>query len=188
MLWHILIQPVPGHTDRLGERLALEATEFGLSGLWSIRASRGFLIEGTISRVELEKAARDVLADTVCEQFVIRPADSPFETAGTVVHVMPKPGVTDPEAESARALLVDLGYPVTNVRTIRTYEIDGPIALLPRLIERVLSNNAVELAVIGRLPFAELGQGHPYRFHRVEVRLNDLDDRALLQLSREGQL
>jgi len=188
MLWHILIQPAAGHTDRLGERLALEATEFGLAGVWSIRASRGFLIEGTISSVELEKAARDVLADTVCEQFDIRPAHSPFETAGTVVHVMPKPGVTDPEAESARALLVDLGYPVTNVRTIRTYRVEGPIALLPRLIERVLSNDAVELTVIGSLPFSELGQGQPYQFHRVEVRLHDLEDRTLLQLSREGQL
>jgi phosphoribosylformylglycinamidine synthase subunit PurSL len=188
MLWHILIQPAPGQSDRLGDRLALEAAESGLGDSWSIRASRGFLIEGTISRADLEKAARDVLVDTVCEQCAIRPADSPLDTAGTVVHVMPKPGVTDPEAESARALLVDLGYPVTNVRTIRTYEIDGPVALLPRLIERVLSNNAVELAVIGRLPFAELGQGHPYRFHRVEVRIYDLDDRALLQLSCEGQL
>ena len=66
---------------------------------------------------------------------------------------MPKPGVTDPEAESARALLADLGYPVTNVRTIRTYRIEGPVVALPRLIERVLSNDAVELAVIGSLPF-----------------------------------
>jgi len=188
MLWHILIQPAPGHADRLGERLALEAAESGLGGSWSIRASRGFLIEGGISRVDLEKAARDVLVDMVCERFVIRPADSPFDPAGTIVHVMPKPGVTDAEAESARALLADLGYPVTNVRTIRTYRIEGPVVVLPRLIERVLSNDAVELAVIGSLPFRELGQGQPYRFHRVEVRIQDLDDQALLQLSRAGQL
>ena len=96
--------------------------------------------------------------------------------------------MTDPEAESARALLCDLSYPVNNVRTIRTYLIEGPVEVLPRLIERVLSNDAVELAVIGALPFCELGQGQPYRFHRVEVMIRDLNDQALLQLSRDGQL
>ena len=50
---------------------------------------------------------------------------------------------------------------MTNVRTIRTYRIEGPVEVLPRLIERVLSNDAVELAVIGALPFRELGTGNP---------------------------
>ena len=102
---------------------------------------------------------------------------------------MPKPGVTDPEAESARALLFDLGYPVTNVRTIRTYRIEGPIEVLPRLIERVLSNDAVELAVIGALPFCEVGQGQPLSVPSCRWYLiRDLEDQALVQLSREGQL
>ena len=67
MLWHIQIEPAPGHADRLGDRLALEAVESGLAGPWSIRASRGFLIEGEISEAELERAARDVLVDPVVE-------------------------------------------------------------------------------------------------------------------------
>ncbi len=66
------------------------------------------------------------------------------------MHVMPKPGVTDPEAESALALLRDLDYAVSNVRTIRTYRIEGPAESLPRLISRVLANDAVELAVTAR--------------------------------------
>ena len=69
------------------------------------------------------------------------------------MHVMPKPGVTDPEAESALALLHSLDYAVSNVRTIRTYRIKGPAESLPRLIKRVLANDAVELAVRGALPF-----------------------------------
>ena len=102
MLWHILIEPAPGHPDRLGQRLAVDAAEAGLGDSWYITTSRGFLIEGEISRVNLEQAARDVLVDMVCEQFVIRPADSTVDACETCVHVMPKPGVTDPEAESAR--------------------------------------------------------------------------------------
>ncbi len=103
------------------------------------------------------------------------------------MHVMPKPGVTDPEAESARALAcATWAYPVTNVRTIRTYRIEGPAEVAAALIERVLSNDAVEVAVIGALPFRELGQGQPYQFQRVDVSIRDLDDQALAQLSRDG--
>ena len=145
------------------------------------------MIEGGISQSDLE--GRPATYSSTWSRAVRHPSGGfPFDAAGAIVHVMPKPGVTDPEAESARVLLADLGYPVTNVRTIRTYWIEGPVVSLPRLIERVLSNDAVELAVIGSLPFAELGQGQPYRFHRVEVRIHDLDDQALLQLSLEGQL
>ena len=71
--------------------------------------------------------------------------------------------MTDPEAESALAILRDLGFDAENVRTIRTYRVDGPAEALPRLIQRVLANDAVEQAVVGPLPFDRLGQGQPYR-------------------------
>ena len=126
MLWHIQIEPAPGQIDRLGERLSLEASESGGDGPWSIRASRGFLIEGQIGEAELERAARATLVDPVVEIHSIRPATASWGDYGSVVHVLPKPGVTDPEAESALALSRDLNYAVSMVRTIRTYRIEGP--------------------------------------------------------------
>jgi phosphoribosylformylglycinamidine synthase len=190
MLWHLQIEPVPGQADHVGERLAVEAVESGLAGPWSIRASRGFLVEGGIAHAELERAAREVLSDPVVETSIIRPIRSSdsANANGAVIHVLPKPGVTDPEAESALALLADLGYAVTNLRTIRTYRIHGPADALPRLIQRVLANDAVEQAVVGELPFDRLGQGEPYRFRRVEVPIRGRDDRALVDLSQSGQL
>ena len=187
-LWHIQIKPAPGHADRLAERIAVEAVESGLAGPWAIRARRGFLIEGAISETELGRAARDVLVDPVVEIYTIRPSRAGWDGPGTIVHVMPKPGVTDPEAESALALLRNLGYAVSNVRTIRTYRIEGPAASIPRLTWRVLANDAVELAVEGELPFDQLGGGQPYRFERIEVPIRALADRELLSLSRTGQL
>ena len=185
MLWHLQIKPAPGQADHVGERLAVEAAELGLGGPWSIQASRGFLVEGEISQAELERAAREVLIDPVVEVASIRPVGS---RADGVVHVLPRPGVTDPEAESARALLTDLGYAVANVRTIRTYRIEGPAKTLSRLIQRVLANDAVEQAVLGELPFDRLGQGQVYHFHRVEVPIRGLGDDALVQISKSGQL
>ena len=85
-------------------------------------------------------------------------------------------------------MLRDLGFAVEDVRTIRTYRVDGPADALPRLIQRVLANDAIEQAVVGPLPFDRLGQGHPYQFRRVDVPIRAMDDDALMQLSRTGQL
>src|SRR5689334_8776050 len=101
MLWHLEIHPSPDHPDLAGKRLSDEAVESGLPGSWSIAACRGFLIEGAIDSSELERAARSVLVDPVVESFQINPPEPATGEARTLVHVMPKPGVTDPEAESA---------------------------------------------------------------------------------------
>jgi phosphoribosylformylglycinamidine synthase II len=188
MLWHIQIETAPDHVERIGARLALEAVEAGLAGPWSIRASRGFLIEGDVAEPELDWSARSLLVDPVVEVFTIRPAKARWSGPGRVVHVMPRPGVTDPEAENALALLRELGYEVSNVRTIRTYRIEGPAESLPRLIARVLANDAVELAVEGTLGFERLGQGQAYQFRRIDVPLRGRSDLDLMELSRNGQL
>ncbi len=196
MLWHLQIDPAPGRPDRAGLRIAADAADLGLPGPWAVAASRGFLIEGDLSPADLDRAARSVLADAVVETYAVRPAGAPAERGaaarepgpGTVVHVLPQPGVTDPEAESALALLRDLGFAVVGVRTIRTYRVEGPGEALPRLVARVLANDAVEQAVIGPLPFDRLGQGRPYAFRRVETPILGLDDDALVRLSKAGGL
>ncbi len=188
MLWHLQIDPAPGRDDRAGRQVVSDAAELGLPGAWDVAASRGFLVEGTLGRSDLDRAAREILADPIVETYAIRPASEAVDGRGTIVHVLPKPGVTDPEAESALTLLRDLGFAVAGVRTIRTYRVEGPGGGLPRLIGKVLANDAVEQAVVGPLPFDRLGQGKPYRFRRVETPVRGLDDDALMKLSKEGQL
>jgi phosphoribosylformylglycinamidine synthase len=188
MLWHLQIDPAGGRTDVEGRRVAADAAEHGLGGAWSVAASRGFLIEGDLSADDVRHAAEAVLADPVVETFSVRPARHEPEGPGTVVHVLPRPGVTDPEGHSAQTILRDLGFAAENVRTIRTYRVKGPADALPRLIQRVLANDAVEQAVVGALPFERLGQGQPYHFRRVDVPIRGMDDAALAHLSKSGQL
>jgi phosphoribosylformylglycinamidine synthase subunit PurSL len=191
MLWHLQIDPAPGQVDVSGRRVAADAAELGLAGPWHVDASRGFLIEGPLDRLAVTKAAETVFVDPVVESFTVRGANefgSLEGGEGTVVHVLPKAGVTDPEAESALALLRDLGFAVENVRTIRTYRIQGPSKALPRLIDKVLANDAVEQSVVGPLPFDRLGQGTSYRFARVVVPILGKSDAELLDVSRKGQL
>ncbi len=188
MLWHLEIRPANDQDDRQGRRLAGEASELGLPGPWSIEAGRGFLMEGDLDANDVRRAAEAVLADPVAESFVIEPVDRSNREAVSIVHVLPKPGVTDPEAESARSILTEMGFHVDQVRSIRTYRLKGPLEALPRLIRRVLANEAVEQAVVGALPFDRLGLGHPYRFQLVTVPIRAMDDEALLATSRQGQL
>ncbi len=187
MLWHLQITPVPGH-DLEGPRLASEAAELRIPGPWRIASSRGFLVEGGLSADDLRRAAELVLVDPVVERFEVLPTGGPDDGSTAIVHVMRKPGVTDPEAESARDCLRDLGLTVAECRTIRTYRLDGPADGLSRLIAKVLANDAVEHAVLGPLEMESLGQGRPYRFERIEVPLSDLSDDELVRLSRQGQL
>ena len=190
MLWHLRIDPAPGQVDLAGRRVAADAAELGLPGPWSVTSARGFLIEGTLGADDVARAAGSVLVDPVVETFTIRGAGefADDEGEGVLVHVLPKPGVTDPEAESALALLRDLGFAVEAVRTIRTYRLVGPDEGLHRVVARVLANDAVEQAVVGNLPFHKLGQGTSYRFERVEVPILGKPDAELLAISKAGQL
>ena len=188
MLWHLQIDPILGRTDVEGRRVATDAAELGLPGPWRVAASRGFLIEGDLGPDAIRRAAESVLVDTVVETYRVRLASEAPDGSGTVVHVLPKPGVTDPEGLSAQSVLRDLGFAAENVRTIRTYRIDGPAESLSRLIQRVLANDAVEQAVVGVLPFDRLGQGQTYAFRRISVSIAEMDDAALSNLSKSGQL
>ena len=187
-LWHLQIRPAAGIADSEGRRVAAEAADLGLPGPWRISSGRGYLIEGELSQDELRRAASSVLADPVVEAFDVRTAGSTVEGPGRIVHVLPHPGVTDPEAQSALAILRDLGFAVEGVRRVRSYRVEGPADALPALIRRVLANDAVEEAIVGPLPFESLGKGQPYRFELVEVPIRGLDDDALVNLSRTGQL
>jgi phosphoribosylformylglycinamidine synthase len=188
MLWHLEIGPAPQHPDLVGKRLSAEASESGIPGPWTIEATRGFLVEGDLTEDDLARAARSVLTDPVVESFWLRSVPSPDREGPAVVHVLPRPGVTDPEAESALRLLRDLGFPAVALRTIRSYRVSGPAERLGRLIQRVLANEAVEQAVIGPLRLDHLGQGQDYQFHLVIVPLRAMNDAALLDVSRSGQL
>ena len=192
-IWRIQIDSTPEQVDRTGARVAADAAELGLPGPWQVRAGRGFLVEGRVTQEEMTRVAADLLVDPVVETFAVIPVFVPGRPAvpdwpdGTI-YVLPKPGVTDPEAESARDLLRSVGLDVAHVRTFRSYRVAGPVSALPDLIRRVLANDAVEQAVVGDFTLDRLGQGVTYHFRRVEVPILGKSDAELLTISRAGQL
>ncbi|MDR1383509.1 MAG: phosphoribosylformylglycinamidine synthase subunit PurL [Planctomycetaceae bacterium] len=121
------------------------------------------------------------------------PAETlPAETlpAGTLpFYVLPKPGVTDPVAESAMKAIQDFGIDVEAVRTFRKYWIAGTdSAGISRICAKLLANDAIEQTVLGALPFERLDVGSDYRFELVAVPLRTMNDSDLTTLSKKGQL
>ncbi|HTQ38004.1 MAG TPA: phosphoribosylformylglycinamidine synthase subunit PurL [Pirellulales bacterium] len=216
MLWEIDIYPAPGQPDRLALQVAADAAELGLASGLQVTAASGYLLQGKLQREQVQRLAQELFADRVVEQAVVSQVgaasvasepspsgggqvsagDSPRQGEGaaqslksTLVHVLTKPGVMDPVAQSAAAAIADFGVAVEAVRTLRKFWLcDLPAEKLPLLAAKVLANDAIEQVVVGPLKFDRLAVGSDYVFQLVTVPLRDMDDTALVKLSRTGQL
>jgi len=212
MLWEVDIYPAQGQPNRLAESVAAEAGDLGFPPSMSVEAAQGYLIQGELAPEQLERIAAELLADGLVQRTVIAPVGDPAlgataglsssagNTAGQassgtpldhprLVHVLPKPGVTDPVAESALAAIADFDIRADAVRTLKKYWIGGVSdEQIELLSAKVLANDAIEQVVVGPLAFEHLEVGSPYRFELVTVPMGQLDDDGLSRLSLEGQL
>ncbi len=199
MLWEVDLHPRAGCSNCETAGVLADARELGISAPLKVHSARAFLIESpALDNAQAETLANDLLADVLVEQPTIAPigdarlSASPFEShssADTLVHVLLKPGVMDPVAQSAETAARDFGMPIDAIRTMRKYWIRGATdEQLQTLGTRILANDAIEQFIVGPLPFDRLQLGSEYQFDLQEKALADLDDAGLLRLSREGQL
>jgi phosphoribosylformylglycinamidine synthase subunit PurSL len=190
-----------GEADRAALRVAASAHELGLAEDLSVATARGFLVQGAqLDRAQAERLATQLLADLVVETPVcaesgdsrlIAPPErlASKDANGTCVSVLLKPGVMDPVAQSTLSAAADLGVPLEAVSTIRKFWFAGASqAVIKSVSERLLANDAIEQVVVGPLPMKQLDFGRPYEFELRTVAIRELDDDALVRLSREGQL
>ncbi|MFV1964574.1 MAG: phosphoribosylformylglycinamidine synthase subunit PurL [Pirellulaceae bacterium] len=193
-LWEIDIYPASGQPDRMGAAVAADAVELGLASNLSVAAGRGYLIEGDLSEAQAQRLASELLADGVVEQTVIAPVGDerlrmPPRRNGHLIHVLFKPGVMDPVAQSTLGAIADFGFAAEAVRTLRKFWVDGLKADgVESLCSKILANDSIEQVIVGPLLMERLHWGSPYAFELVHVPLRDLGDEGLMKLSREGQL
>ena len=202
MLWEVEIRPRPQLIDREADRVLQECHLLGVSSITEIRSARSFLLEGAISREDVDRAAGELLVDFVVETHSVHclsngqqpsPHGSSFgdePTDDLQLSVLFKPGVTDNTAASALAALRELGLDVSAVATCRKYHlnIDAAKTDVDRLAGRVLANDAIERVLSGPLSLTSLSVGNPYQFERVTVPIRGMNDGQLADLSRTGQL
>ena len=194
MLWEIDIYPAHEQPDLLARETAADAADMHLAANLPIRSARGYLIEGRLSAEQVERLAEELLADRVVERTVVAPVGDaalaePPDGFHRVVHVLPKPGVMDPVAQSALAAMADYGVSVDAVRTFRKFWLDGVSdEQFEQLCTRILANDSIEQTVVGPLKLERLEVGSAYDFQLVTVPLREADDAELERLSRKGQL
>jgi phosphoribosylformylglycinamidine synthase subunit PurSL len=193
-LWEVDVHPAEGQVDTAGQALAAEARDLGLSGELKISSAHGFLLAGHLEESDVCRAATELLADPITEQVTVAAVGDgrlvqPRGMLNRIVHVLPKPGVMDPVAQSTLLALRDLSLPVDQVRTLRKYWLsDLEPAQLDRLCQKLLANDSIEQVVVGPLNLNRLEVGSNYHFQLVHVPIRTLDDAGLMRLSREGQL
>jgi phosphoribosylformylglycinamidine synthase len=188
MLWEIEIRPKGDDAERrrVAEEFDLLTHRRDGIAVFAV-ASRGYLLEGNLSRDDAERLMRDLLVDALVETGRLATLDAP-PPSDLLATVLLLPGVMDPTALSVVGAARDLGVTVESVRTFRRYF--GPVADAGRMatVRKVLANDAIEQAVTGPLTLDHLSLGSGYTFARVVVPLRELDDDALVLLSRKGQL
>jgi phosphoribosylformylglycinamidine synthase len=185
MLWEVEIKPRGRDAER--ERVAEEydlLTHSRRGTELVAHTARGYLLEGNLPRDQAERLMNELLVDPVAETGRLGEMNALLDGTAAMT-VLLKPGVMDPAAMSVQEAARDLGLPVESVRTFRRYYRgqghDG-------LLGKVLANDAIEQVVEGPLALDHLSLGAPYQFRKITVPLRDLDDAALVKLSREGQL
>ncbi|MFM8874074.1 MAG: phosphoribosylformylglycinamidine synthase subunit PurS, partial [Phycisphaerales bacterium] len=95
------VRPRSGHRDVRGESVARQAASLGIPAPREARHASIYLLEGELSAADVERIARELLADPVTQvASVVRPGALARGPLDAIVEVHPLPGVTDPAAES----------------------------------------------------------------------------------------
>jgi len=194
MLWEIEVRPAASEVDREATRVLSASRDLGITTVRDVRASRSFLIQTDADGDRVAETAGSLLVDELVEDHAIRTIngspDPSSEDGDRLLNVLFKPGVTDNVARSTLKALEELGLGAEAVATCRKYRVntDASPSDLARLAERVLANDAIEHIIEGPLAMDSIALGDEYTFQLQSVALRDMDDQALLQQSRDGQL
>lgn len=200
-LWQVDIHPANGQPDSLGLAAVKSASELGISSDLAIEAAYGFLLQGDLDETQVKKIANELLADPIAQKCLTAPVgDSALslsrsfqKDACTLIYSMPKTGVMDPVAQSTLNMLLGLKYPIDEVRTFRKYWVrtaqgTPDKAVVQRLCQKILANDSIEQVNIGPLVMDQLAAGSPYQYRLIMVPIRELDEDALMVLSKTGQL
>ena len=191
MLWEVDVSLTDATGDHAARELVAGAAALGLTECTAARTAAGWLIEGNLERSDVEQIASQLLADPVSETFIV---DEPHATRlsaawsdlPTIVHVLPRPGVTDPAGLTVSETLATLGHPDVAIRSLRKYWLPPmAAAAAATLAKRLLANEAIHDVVVGPLAIQSLVGGGQWSCTSQAVPLAGLDDAALEKLSRD---
>ena len=189
--WRVEVYNRSGFSDVHGKSVLEDIQELGIDSVQVVQSAKVFLIEAEFDKEFALRLARELLADPVCEEYYIGRSGPPAGLAkATLIEVHLKSGVTDPVAESVMAAIADMGVKALNVRTARKYVMLGQItqSQTNMIAKKILANDCIEDCVIGNEAEPPSPHLKPYELQIVHWPIRDLDDDALVALSKEKDL
>jgi phosphoribosylformylglycinamidine synthase len=189
--WRFEVFNRAGFADVGGNRVFEDIRELGIRSVEAVQSARVFLIEADFDKNFAERLARELLTDTVCEDYYIGRSGKPAGLAkATLIEVHLKSGVTDPVAESVTAAIADMGVTVNNVRTARKYVLLGDISTKQTdiIAKKILANDCIEDVIIGSEAEPPSPHLKPYKLKIEHWPICELDNEGLVALSKEKDL
>ncbi len=194
------IHPRPGQPDAVAHPY-IDALRRRFGPAAEMRAAVVYLIESTLNDDAVTRAAEELLADPVTQRCVVGVGSLPAEAVTSpcsLLEVHYLPGVMDPVAQSAREAIVEMttGEPGLSlddieIRTGIRFDLIGvaaPAEEIERFARQTLANTVIQ--EIHCEPFwpQAFPHGHEYRLKVTQVPIRELDDAALVKMSREAHL
>ena len=186
MRWQVEVALKEGYADVLGNSVAADIRDLGITGVRAVRTARIFLIEGDLQQADVLRIAAELLSDPVTESFAVNQSMLKADPGTTVIRVRRKPGVMDPVANSTARGIRDMGLNAASVGTAIAYAIDGTVSepTARTIAEKILANGVIEDATFGTGILPEVHLDSDYRFQRREVDILSAADDKLLEISK----
>src|SRR5687768_12234242 len=178
-----------GAFDPAGEAIRHQIREFGVN-VGPVTVWRVFLVDTDASREQVERVARELVADPVVDEAVVvngKGFGAKHEGSSSRIEVHLKAGVMDPVAASTETAIRDMGLPVREVRTGRAFVIEGRVDRkeLERIGGRILANGVIESVHFDAFVPREFPAGHAYTLRLRHVPIRELSDEQLQKRSEE---
>ena len=189
--WRFEVFNRAGFADVHGNRVLEDIMELGIRSVEAVQSAKVFLIEAEFNKGFAERLAKELLTDTVCEDYYIGRSGAPAGLAkATLIEVHLKSGVTDPVAESVMTAIADMGVTANNVRTARKYILLGDIrqSQTNTIAKKILANDCIEDVIIGSEAEPPSPHLKPYELRIAHWPVCKLDDNGLVALSKKKDL
>jgi len=186
--WRFEVVNKAGFADVHGRAVLEDIRELGIGAAEAVVSARVFLIEGDFDEAFAHRIGAELLADPVCEDFIIGRSEAP--AGASVVEVHLKSGVTDPVAESVMTAIGDMGMPAEHVRTAKKYFLLGSMSneQVEMIAKKLLANDCIEDVVYGSEGEPPSPHTQPYELQLKMLEIRELSDEQLVELSKSRDL
>ena len=201
MFWRIEVENKPGVFDAEGYACKKDILDLGIEGVKDVKVRQVYILYGNLKENDIVNICDNILVDKIIQEYRYFNQDNLEDTKDglsdrlKVVEVAYNLGVMDPQEESIKKAISDLGIKgLLDVKTAKEYLIEAEIdkKTLNYIADKVLYNKLIQhiryLPQIYSKDSYLMKQPPNYRFKRIEVDILKADEDELMKLSKEGQL